>query len=97
MQTGRADKKRYTEDKPKDCAYCYFWDENEDCCMEPECYYLLNKTGGGSERIPIRGANCRICPYGRHSPCIGYCLQKILLEMEQKKQSKKKEGGQCAG
>ena len=97
MQMGRVDKKRYAEDKPKDCAYCYFWNEKEYRCMEPKCYYLLDKTGGCSEGIPIKGADCKECPYGRHSPCLGYCLQKILLEMEQKKQSKQKEGGGCAG
>ena len=37
------------------------------------------------------------CPYGRYSPCIGYCLQKILLEIKQKKAVREKEGDCLAG
>ena len=87
MQAGTADRNQYAADKPKDCVYCYFWDETNDCCMEPECYYL----------IPEKESVCLGCPYGRHSPCIGYCLQKIMLEMKQKKQGRAKGGGHLAG
>ena len=27
---------------------------------------------------------CLDCPYGRHSPCIGFCLLKIIREMNLK-------------
>ena len=40
---------------------------------------------------------CQGCPYGRHSPCIGYCMKKILREMGEKKQSAGKEGERLAG
>ena len=40
---------------------------------------------------------CEGCPYGRYSPCIGYCLQKILLEIKQKKAVREKEGDCLAG
>ncbi len=43
------------------------------------------------------GGGCQGCPYGRHSPCIGYCLKKILREMGEKKQSAGKEGERLAG
>lgn len=26
--------------------------------------------------------SCNGCPYGRHFPCVGYCLKKIILEMK---------------
>ena len=87
MQTAGVDKQRYTEDKPQDCNYCYFWNDKRNCCTKTECYYLR------SEREP----DCNGCPYGKHSPCIGYCLQKIMLYMKQKKQGIRKEGGHLAG
>ena len=70
--------RRYAGDKPADCAYCYFWDRKKTACKQAECYYLVK------EGQPPGGQNgeCRGCPYGRHSPCIGYCLRKIIREMK---------------
>ena len=30
---------QYTEDKPKDCRYCYFWGRKKKGCMLDSCYY----------------------------------------------------------
>ena len=30
---------QYTEDKPKDCRYCYFWGGKKKGCMLDSCYY----------------------------------------------------------
>ena len=70
--------RRYAGDKPADCAYCYFWDRKKTACKQAECYYLVKEgqPAGG------RNGECRGCPYGRHSPCIGYCLRKIIQEMK---------------
>ncbi|MBM6804150.1 hypothetical protein H6B07_16140 [Mediterraneibacter glycyrrhizinilyticus] len=36
---------QYTEDKPKDCRYCYFWDRKKKGCMLDSCYYQRNVRG----------------------------------------------------
>ena len=30
---------QYTEDKPKDCRYCYFWDRKKKGCMSLTAKY----------------------------------------------------------
>ena len=32
----------HTEDKPKDCRYCYFWKQTEGCTYrgKTDCYYV---------------------------------------------------------
>lgn len=89
--------RRYMEDKPEDCAFCYWWKPGKKCCGREECFYLLpsdadlltcNPAESPSQRDLARAkkrqgtyGDCRYCPYGKHSPCIGFCLAKILLEM----------------
>lgn len=91
------DKKRYVEDKPEDCAYCYFWNVKKSGCTKRECFYLLPVDEAAQKEGMAWEKDCGDCPYGRHSPCIGYCLKKIILEMAQKKQGSKKEGVHYAG
>lgn len=74
---GRADQ-RFAGDKPKDCAWCYFWNHRKKACTQETCYYLLPEKESD-------GGTCGGCPYGRHSPCIGYCLLKIIREMRLQK------------
>lgn len=101
------DNRKYAADRPGDCKHCYFWKGKQKGCSQEECYYLL------PEDIPTPGTapgevfqqksdknhadDCQGCPYGRHSPCIGYCMKKILQEMREKKQSAGKEGERLAG
>lgn len=72
---------RYAADKPKECKYCYFWEGKKKGCQlgEERCYYLLPPEKEKKKKSPCDG-----CPYGRVSPCIGYCLREI--------QQKRKEG-----
>lgn len=74
---------RYADDKPKDCAFCYFWQERKKSCELDKCFYILEE-----KKVPkaIHG-QCPGCPYGRYYPCIGYCTAKILQEMKEKKYS----------
>lgn len=77
---------KYSSDKPKDCHYCYFWKNNKVGCelgTENCCY-----------RVQIRKtvSECSDCPYGRASPCIGWCTRKILEEMGLR-HSRKRGGG----
>ena len=100
-RTGR----RYAPDKPKECKHCYFWKGKQKGCSQKECYYLLPEDSKepaeaqGNLSMPKSGenGNCRGCPYGRHSPCIGYCLRKIMWEMRESKQAAGKEENGIAG
>lgn len=106
-QNRARDSRNYAEDKPGDCKHCYFWKGKRKGCSQKECYYLLpeGKTASANvlgnplpQQFSKNGIGaCESCPYGRHSPCIGYCIQKILQEMREKKQSAGKEGKSLAG
>lgn len=89
MQTGTVHA-RYAEDKPKSCDYCYFKSPASGACELDACFYLLAETGLEPEKD---GEGCTGCPYGRNRPCIGFCMQKLLMEMQMEKN---REGG-CAG
>ena len=97
--------RRYAPDKPKECKHCYFWKGKQKGCSQKECCYLLpedsKEPGEAQGNLPMpksgENGNCLGCPYGRHSPCIGYCLQKIMWEMREKKQAAGKEGNGIAG
>lgn len=80
METGNM---RYAADKPEECIYCYFWQKRKGRCERKSCYYLVEQgKEQESDKEEAMPGDCRFCPYGRHSPCIGYCLAKILLEMK---------------
>ncbi len=80
MQAGKAGRAGYAPDRPKDCAYCYFWKKKKQACSRKECFYLLPRENVPGEGTVQKG-DCRGCPYGRAFPCVGYCLQKTLMEM----------------
>ena len=69
MQEGKIVKRKYAADKPSECRYCYFWRGKRKGC---------GRTMG-------ENGSCQGCVYGKHAPCIGYCMKKLLLEMKQKK------------
>ena len=79
-QNQTPDRARYSEDKPKSCEYCYFWHGKQHGCELKDCYSLLPDEP--EEPKSTDGMNCKGCPYGRHSPCIGYCLVKIMRELK---------------
>ena len=35
------DSRRYSQDKPESCEFCYFWAGKKYGCELPQCYYLL--------------------------------------------------------
>ncbi len=65
----------YAPDKPRDCSLCYFWEKKKGCSLGGDnCYYLIS--------TPEKTNNeCDGCPYGRHSPCIGWCTKQLLQEL----------------
>ena len=82
----------YEADKPWSCKYCYFWEGKKKGCGLDECYYLLPEDVAGADaRKPPKLGNCSRCPYGKYSPCIGYCIARIYYEVVQEKREKKGE------
>ena len=76
VESGLRPDREYMEDKPEDCANCYWWKPGKKCCAREECYYLLSlKEENGTENTL---GDCRFCPYGKFTPCIGFCLTKLL-------------------
>lgn len=74
----------YSADKPADCAYCYFWRGKKKGCELSSCYYLIQPVEQETApHEPGKIGDCKSCPYGRHSPCIGFCMAKILQEMKE--------------
>ncbi|MCD8019801.1 MAG: hypothetical protein LUF92_09555, partial [Clostridiales bacterium] len=65
---------RYSRDKPKDCKFCYYWQGREKGCLmgEDNCAYLIR------EEEPAERSRCDGCPYGRYSPCIGWCTVDVI-------------------
>ena len=82
--------RKYEDDKPWSCKYCYFWEGRNKGCGLDECYYLIPEDGAVKTSKPAMVGNCTRCPYGKHSPCIGYCIAKLYHEM--KEQRKQREG-----
>ena len=72
---------RYAEDKPKSCEYCYFWNEKKKECRQMRCFYQLPEKPPDPDPLHRYWVPCKGCPYGK-SPCIGYCMAKILKETE---------------
>lgn len=106
MQEGKIVKRNYAADKPSECRYCYFWRGKRKGCGRTECFYLLSEGILEKENLPGRdvgqtigeNGSCQGCAYGKHAPCIGYCIKKLLLEMKQKKRvAVGKEENQNAG
>lgn len=76
------DTRRYSQDKPKSCEFCYFWAGKKYGCELPQCYYLLPEKPEPQTSSVHKAESCQSCPYGRHSPCIGYCLVKNMRELK---------------
>ncbi len=77
------DGRKYLGDKPRTCDYCYWWQPGKKTCILPKCYYLI------PEKVPDPKAylegDCKTCPYGKHNPCIGYCIAKLLKDSRERK------------
>lgn len=74
----------YMADKPDNCKYCYFWLGKKRGCELDKCYYLIEEKKEDRLIKAEQDGNCRDCPYGKHTPCIGFCLVKILREIKEK-------------
>lgn len=80
MDTDTFRQKRYTDDKPEDCTYCYFWKKSTGRCSVDKCSYLVSDREQEEKTHISEMPDCAGCPYGKHSRCIGCCLLKIMQE-----------------
>ncbi len=75
-----------------DCQYCLYWRSNkvgctyEDgcCCKVPQKPARRNgvEMFYGSEKTDAPPTSeCIDCPYGRASPCIGWCTKEVMRSM----------------
>ena len=71
----------YRKSKPASCTFCYWWMGQKQGCGNEECFYLIRKKRMKQYAKSDKKSNCEGCPYGRHAPCIGYCLDRLLKEM----------------
>ena len=71
---------RKEEEKPWSCKYCYWWGGKKKGCSLKQCHYLLPEKKKAVKTTPCGG-----CPYGKHVPCIGYCIARLHSEMKGKK------------
>ena len=72
--------RKYSEEKPWSCKYCYWWGGKKKGCSLKQCHYLLPEKKKAVKTTPCGG-----CPYGKHVPCIGYCIARLYSEPANKK------------
>lgn len=77
-QTQASASGKYAQEKPASCNFCYFWQGKLYGCGLRNCYYLLPEEDPQSTET----ACYQNCSYGKHSPCIGYCLVKVMQELK---------------
>ena len=76
--------REYAEDRPDNCRDCFFWKKSTGSCTRYECFFLRPLRKKIEERFDENGKlilDCRICPYSRVSPCIGYCIAALRREV----------------
>ena len=71
----------YIKDKPTDCRYCYYWTRAEPHCIYGfgQCFYTLQDP---YTQDTVAESECADCPYGKYSPCIGWCSREILRSIK---------------
>lgn len=79
-QNAAIEGRKYSEEKPWSCKYCYWWEGKKKGCSLKQCHYLLPEKKKAVKTTPCGG-----CPYGKHVPCIGYCIARLHSEMKGKK------------
>ena len=53
-------------------------------CELEKCEYLISPEPK-KQSVQKEYGNCRFCPYGKHQPCIGYCISKLYREVKRKR------------
>ena len=50
-------------------------------CKRKECFYRISSPP--LRRKVTHWEPCEGCPYGKHSPCLGYCIVKAMKEVKE--------------
>lgn len=76
--------KKYRSERPTACKYCYWWGGKVKGCELEKCEYLISPEPK-KQSVQKEYGNCHFCPYGKHQPCIGYCISKLYREVKRKR------------
>lgn len=76
------DKPKYREDKPIFCRYCYWWNDLKRQCGLKQCHYQIKTKKKMEDVSKNRYGDCNYCQYGKHAPCIGFCILKLRKEVK---------------
>lgn len=71
------------------CKYCLYWKGERTGCIYPKgcCCPIPQKPKmrfgteihyPSSEKQTVAQSDCDNCPYGRDSPCIGWCTKEVM-------------------
>ena len=71
------------------CKYCLYWHGKRQGCTYPDgccCNIPQHPARRNGEDViytsespaPVEHSECEGCPYGRYSPCIGWCTKELL-------------------
>jgi len=68
------------------CKYCLYWKgmkrgcifRHGCCCPIPQNAPVRNGVRVRNVKINVTKSECDGCPYGKASPCIGWCTRKIV-------------------
>ena len=68
-----------------DCRYCLYWKGRKRGCVYPDgCCCPVDQRDSVQFRddedkeTTASVSECRNCPYGRDSPCIGWCTKEVM-------------------
>lgn len=65
-----------------DCRYCLYWKGlRKGCTYEKGCCCDIPQTPPNKPPLPrptVTVSECEDCPYGRDSPCLGWCTKDVM-------------------
>nr|WP_288825835.1 hypothetical protein [uncultured Clostridium sp.] len=71
----------------EECPYCLHWQGKKKGCSLESCPYFEDLGHAEDMELGLglpetEEDTCSDCPYGRASPCIGFCIRKIMEELD---------------
>lgn len=75
------------------CEYCLYWHgEKKGCTYQDGCCCYVPQHPSRKDGqdviypsippVPVAHSECDDCPYGRASPCIGWCTKELLKSIK---------------
>ena len=83
---------RYSPDRPKSCAFCYYWLGRKKGCAfaGKDCIYIIREEK--KKKKEKAKSKCDGCPYGKSAPCIGWCTKDVMDAVFKRDQKSVREG-----